>query len=106
MASPLRIGHGTNHTDLNGLFWIYAGNTPGVECSDNTTVILSEDDEPQPDLYLRLLPECGGQSRTTADDYVEGPPELIAEVAYSSASSTCIRNERSMPGTASWNTSS
>jgi Uma2 family endonuclease len=84
VASPLKVRHGTNHSDLNGLFWTYAGHTPGVECGDNTTVLLGDAGEPQPDLYLRILPEYGGQSRTTAEDYVKGPPELIAEVAHSS----------------------
>jgi Uma2 family endonuclease len=84
MASPLKIGHGTHHNLLGTLFGIYAGNTFGVECGDNTTLILGAADEPQPDLYLRVLPECGGQSRTTVDDYVDGAPELIAEVALSS----------------------
>jgi Uma2 family endonuclease len=69
---------------LNGLLWIYAGHTPGVECGDNTTIRLGAAGEPQPDLYLRVLPEWGGQSTTTADDYVGGAPELIAEVAHSS----------------------
>ena len=84
LASPLKVRHGTNHNFLGVLFGIFAGHTPGVECGDNTTIILGEDDEPQPDLYLRVLPEYGGRSRTTADDYVEGAPELIAEVAHSS----------------------
>ena len=47
------------------------------------TTILGEESEPQPDLALRILSEYGGQSRETADDYVEGPPELVAEVAHS-----------------------
>ncbi len=34
------------------------------------------------DAFLRILPECGGQSRTVAD-YVEGAPELVAEIAAS-----------------------
>jgi Uma2 family endonuclease len=84
VASPLKVRHGTNHSDLNGLFWLYSGQTPGVECSDSTTVILGARDEPQPDLYLRILPEYGGQSTTTVDDYVAGAPELVAEVAQSS----------------------
>ena len=41
--------------------------------------------EPQPDVLLRLEPETDGRSRITSDDYVEGPPELIVEIAASSA---------------------
>ena len=47
--------------------------------------MLDLDNAPQPDGYLRILPECGGQSGVV-DGYVEGAPELIAEVAASSKS--------------------
>jgi hypothetical protein len=60
------VRHGTNHNLLGVLFGVYAGHTPDVECGDNTTIILGANDEPQPDLYLRVLPDRGGQSRTTA----------------------------------------
>jgi Uma2 family endonuclease len=84
MPSPLRIRRAKNHPPLSALFFHYESNTPGVECGDNATILMGEEGEPQPDLYLRILPEYGGQSRTTADDYVEGPPELVAEIAHSS----------------------
>ncbi len=41
---------------------------------------------PQPDAYLRILPECGGQATVGSDSYVLGAPDLVAEVAASSAS--------------------
>jgi Uma2 family endonuclease len=84
VASPLKRRHGKNHYRLTFVFNLYESRTPGIEGSDNTTVILGEDDEPQPDLYLRILPECGGQSATSDNDYVLGAPELTAEVAHSS----------------------
>lgn len=86
VASPLRRLHGNRHLRLGALFSIYEGNTPGVEAGDNTTILLGQDSEPQPDLYLRVLPEHGGQSKTDRDDYVVGAPELIAEIAHSSRS--------------------
>src|SRR5689334_20593563 len=86
VSSPLKLRHGTNHLPLGTLFFAYQGHTPGVECGDNTTVQLGEESEPQPDLYLRILPEYGGQSRTTDDDYLAGAPELVAEIAQSSQS--------------------
>jgi len=61
------------------------GQTPGVACGDNGTVLLDLDNEPQPDTFMRILPRYGGQSGDRGD-YVEGAPELIAEVAASSAS--------------------
>jgi Uma2 family endonuclease len=43
------------------------------------------DNMPQPDCDLFIQPECGGQARIDADGYLQGAPELIAEVASSSA---------------------
>ena len=63
VPSPLKRRHGVHHLLLGALFAAYAARTPGVEAGDNATVLLGEDAEPQPDLYLRLLPESGGQSR-------------------------------------------
>src|SRR5205085_8457761 len=56
---------------------LYKIKTPGTQVLDNTTTILDEDSEPQPDLTLRVLPEFGGQSKTSEDDYVLGSPELL-----------------------------
>jgi Uma2 family endonuclease len=83
MASPLRWLHGNYHPKLAYALEHYAAATPGVELGDNTTTILDEESEPQPDLELRILAECGGNSRVNADGYVEGPPELVAEIAHS-----------------------
>lgn len=84
VASPLKRRHGTHHLYLGGLFLAYQGYTLGTEAGDNATIILSEEGEPQPDLFLRILPEYGGQSRTDEADYVVGAPESIAEIALSS----------------------
>jgi Uma2 family endonuclease len=84
VASPLTRNHGKSHLLLSCVMGAYAGATPGVEASDNTTVILGDEGEPQPDLYLRVLPEFGGQSTTSSDGYVRGAPEFIIEVAVSS----------------------
>ena len=84
VASPLKRRHGTSHLPLGTLFFAYASQTTGVEAGDNTTILLGDAGEPQPDLLLRILPEYGGQSRTTQDDYIQGAPELVAEIAHSS----------------------
>jgi Uma2 family endonuclease len=86
VASPLRRLHANRHPQLGMLLTAYELSTSGVEMGDNATVILGDDSEPQPDLFLRILPEFGGQSSTSKDDYVLGAPELIAEVAHSSKS--------------------
>lgn len=84
VASPLKARHGRNHLPLGTVFFLYEAKTPGVEWVDNTTVILGEKTEPQPDLLVRIGSQHGGRSRITAEDFIEGPPELIAEVASSS----------------------
>jgi Uma2 family endonuclease len=84
VASPLKRQHGTNHLFLGTLLGVYVGNTPGTEAGDNATVILGEEGEPQPDLFLRILPEFQGQSATDEDDYIVGAPELLVEIALTS----------------------
>ena len=83
MASPLSLSHG----DLDSLmtYWLrhYRRSTPGVQALSNASVLLDDRGEPQPDVLLRILPECGGQSRNEGQ-YVGGAPEMIVEVARSS----------------------
>ena len=87
VASPVRANrHGSPHADIIGWLFVHKAATPGVYLADNTTVRLDADNEPQPDALLRIEPEVGGNSRISDDDYVEGTPELIAEIAASSAS--------------------
>jgi Uma2 family endonuclease len=44
---------------------------------------MGEEDSPQPDTSLRILPEYGGQSQTEGL-YASGAPEFLAEVCLSS----------------------
>ena len=85
MGSPVRADqHGGPHAKLMLWLGLYVLDTPGVEALDNATVRLDLDNEPQPDGLLRI--ESGGRSRRDEDGYVSGAPELVAEVAASSAS--------------------
>ncbi|SKB12212.1 conserved hypothetical protein [Planktothrix sp. PCC 11201] len=87
MASPLRFQpHAEPHANLIGWLWNYKIATPGVRLGDNPTVRLDLDNEPQPDVVLLIDPNCGGQSRFSNDGYIEGAPELVAEIAASTAS--------------------
>src|SRR6266852_3000096 len=87
VPSPVRYRHhGAPHAHLITWLGQYAAGTPGVEVSDNSTVRLDLDNEPQPDALLLIDPTCGGQTRFSTDDYIEGSPELVAEVASSSVS--------------------
>lgn len=83
LASPVSIDHGHEQFDLIGWMSVYRHAVPGVRGADNATVRLDLDNEPQPDILLRYV--NGGTSRIVGK-YLEGPPELVAEVALSSAS--------------------
>ncbi len=85
MPSPVRARkHAFPHSRLAGWLMVYASETPGVECADNSTVRLDLDNEPQPDLVLIKATTKGGQTRISVDDYIEGPPELAVEIVGSS----------------------
>ena len=85
MASPLRITqHGNPHARIMTWLGTYWSATPGLEVGDNATVRLDAENEPQPDALLRITVD--GQSTISEDGYVEGAPELIVEIAASSAS--------------------
>jgi Uma2 family endonuclease len=85
--SPVRLlRHGQPHAQL--IVWLgnYTTATPGVIVADIASTRLDLDNEPQPDAILLLDPAKGGQARVSPDDYIEGAPELLAEVASSSVS--------------------
>jgi Uma2 family endonuclease len=82
MASPVKRYHGTYHPELSFVLTFYKAGTPGVEVADNMTAILGEESEPQPDLMLRLLKECGGQSDYNEKQYLVGAPEWVGEVSH------------------------
>ena len=86
MPSPVSVAHAEPHAMIQTVLLVYAASTPGVHGYDNATLRLDLDNEPQPDVLLRLAPDAGGRSRVSADDYLEGAPELIVEIAASSAS--------------------
>ena len=85
-ASVRREHHSRPCAVINGLLFDYYVRTPGTEVVDNGTAQSEDDHDPQPDAYLLVLPECGGQTTFTDDDYIRGAPELIVEIAGSSLS--------------------
>ncbi|PSO49539.1 MAG: Uma2 family endonuclease [Cyanobacteria bacterium SW_9_44_58] len=88
MASPLRFQqHAEPHASILTWLTTYRIFTPGTRVGDTPTVRLDGDNEPQPDAILFLDESVGGQTRLSEDDYIEGAPELVVEVA---ASSTAI----------------
>lgn len=86
MAAALRFrSHGQPHANITGWLWTYQVATPGVDLGIEPTVRLDLDNEPQPDAVLLVQEQCGGRSRLSEDDYIEGAPELVVEIAASSA---------------------
>jgi Uma2 family endonuclease len=65
-----------------GVYW---GSTPGLLFGDNVSIRLDGDNMPQPDAVMIIDPMKGGQARVV-DDYIEGGPELVVEIASSTAS--------------------
>ncbi|MGL5511182.1 MAG: Uma2 family endonuclease [Microcoleaceae cyanobacterium] len=85
MPAALRYKqHGRPHSHIMTWLGNYEAVTPGVECADNATVRLDENNIPQPDALLRITNH--GQSTISEDDYIEGSPELIVEIAASTVS--------------------
>ena len=86
VASPLRF---QRHAEPHAKLMIWLGNyqiyTPGIKLGIEPTIRLDQDNEPQPDGVLLIDESLGGKSRITDDDYIEGAPELVAEIAASSA---------------------
>jgi Uma2 family endonuclease len=86
MPAALRFkSHCQPHGRIMTWLGTYEAMTPGVAMGDNPTVRLDLDNEPQPDAVLLITPEAGGQARLSDDDYIEGAPELVVEIAASSA---------------------
>ncbi|NJL42743.1 MAG: Uma2 family endonuclease [Pseudanabaena sp. RU_4_16] len=86
VASPLRfVPHAEPHSRLVTWVGTYAAFTPGTQSGVEPTVRLDLDNEPQPDIVLILDEALGGRSRLTEDGYLEGSPELVIEIAASSA---------------------
>jgi Uma2 family endonuclease len=78
--------HGRPHLHLATWLGVYEAGTPGVEASDNSTARLDLANVPQPDGLLFIDPARGGRARLSTDDYIEGSPELVAEVSASRVS--------------------
>jgi Uma2 family endonuclease len=84
VASPLRFQqHAEPHAAI--IVWLgsYQVTQPLVRIGVEPTVCLDMGNEPQPDAVLFYE---GGQARLSEDDYIEGAPELVVEVAASRAS--------------------
>jgi len=83
VSSPVHLqNHAQPHSRVTIWLGIYKVNTPGLNIADNPTLRLDWDNEVQPDVAVWVV---GGRAYPTEDDYLTGVPELIIEVAASSA---------------------
>jgi len=85
IVMSLSSEHGDSDNLLQTVIGTYAIATSGVKASTNSTTILGRDDVPQPDGSLRVLNEFGGRTKRRGR-YLDGPPELVFEIAASSQS--------------------
>ncbi len=84
VASPVADEHGPAHSLADIWVGFYRLATPHLISSVEGTVRLDRSNQPQPDVHLRIAPGFGGRATRSADGYVEGPPELIVEIAVTS----------------------
>ncbi|MEZ4861464.1 MAG: Uma2 family endonuclease [Caldilineaceae bacterium] len=87
VASPVRIcQHSVPHARI--MTWItqYWAATPGVQVADSGTYRADANNDPQPDVSLWIVHAQTGGAQIDEDDYLIGAPELLVEVAASTAS--------------------
>jgi Uma2 family endonuclease len=87
IPSPVGIIRGNSpHFHLVGWIGPYEAATPGLEGGSYATIRLDETNETQPHVVLITDQERGGQARIGDDDFIEGPPEFVAEICPSGVS--------------------
>lgn len=82
VSSPVSLEHSKRHAVVMGWLLNYHAATPGLRLLDNATVRLDAENEVQPDAALCVAD--GGQT-TVVGAFLHGAPELIVEIASSSA---------------------
>ena len=86
MAPPVSVDHSDPQGQLMTLVGTYRAATPGVLSGGESSLRLDMDNMPQPDVYMMIAPERGGQATIDVDRYLHGAPELLGEIAVTTAS--------------------
>jgi Uma2 family endonuclease len=86
MAPPVSDDHGNSNSLLAYLLRHYAAATPGAASRVNTSIRLDGSNEYQPDVMLRFESGKMAGAKSGAGGILEGRPELVVEIALSSAS--------------------
>jgi Uma2 family endonuclease len=84
VSSPVSPRHAQLHGRIVGWLAAYQARHREIQLYDNVTVLLDARNEVQPDACLVI--EGPGGPRLVPDSHVEGAPQLVVEVAVSSAS--------------------
>jgi Uma2 family endonuclease len=83
---PANFGlHGNPHFNVTAMLGQYSLATPGVEGGDNASLFLDMDNLPQPDVFLMIARGYKGSATVNEKGYVVGAPELVIEIANTSA---------------------
>lgn len=82
VPSPVSLEHSKRHAVVMGWLLNYVSSTPGLRLLDNATVVLDAENEVQPDAALCF---AGGGQTTVEGNFLHGAPELVVEIASSSA---------------------
>ena len=84
MPSPVHFqAHSQPHSAIISWLVFYKASTLNLQTGSNPTLRLDTENEVQPDAALFIK---GGKCKISDDDYLEGAPELIVEIAASSVS--------------------
>jgi len=82
MSSPTSPRHARRQGFASAWLGVYAALTPGTVFYDNASIVLSDQDEPQPDAMLTI--EQPADEKSEDEHAFHRVPELVCEVAYSS----------------------
>ena len=85
VGSPVHERHARPHFEFSAVLGFYFVHTPGLLGGDNQSVLLDEDNELQPDLFVGIDKARSGQSEMNELGHLSGAPEFVVEVAASSA---------------------
>jgi Uma2 family endonuclease len=86
MGSPVSVFHARPDQIMQVWLGVYSTYTPPLQTLSNITTKFDERNVAQPDLLLHVPAEFGGVSTLSSEGFVVGPPELIIEIAATTAS--------------------
>ncbi|MGH2585934.1 MAG: Uma2 family endonuclease [Dehalococcoidia bacterium] len=86
ITTRVAAAHGEATAAMGGWVGTYAAYRPNVRAMLHVTTLMGTNREVQPDVLAFRDQRSSGRVHITPDDYLQGPPDLIIEVATSSAS--------------------